>query len=160
MSVNWPNWLLWGFVATLVLTTMEAASQGLRLSRISIPFMVGTMVTPNRDKAKLYGFLLHVLNGWAFSLLYVLAFQSMHRATWWIGVLIGIAHALFVLTVVLSLMPGLHPRMASEQFGPTARRQLEPPGFLGLNYGGRTPLSVLLSHIVFGAMLGAFYTLK
>lgn len=35
-------------------------------------------------------------------------------------------------------------------------RQLEPPEFLGLHYGIRTALSVLIAHAVFGAILGAF----
>jgi hypothetical protein len=159
MNVNWGSWILWGFVSTVVLTTIEAGSQGLNLTRMNMPYMVGTMFTPNRDAAKVYGSLLHFLNGWALSLVYVAAFQAWGQATWWLGVLIGIVHALFLLTVVMSLLPSMHPRMASEQAGPTARRQLEPPGFLGLNYGFRTPLSVLLSHVAFGTILGAFYQL-
>jgi hypothetical protein len=55
------------------------------------------------------------------------------------------------------LMPGLHPRMASEQQGPTLMRQLEPPGFLALNYGYETPISVIVAHIVFGTILGGLY---
>ena len=47
--------------------------------------------------------------------------------------------------------------MASEQHDPAATQQLEPPGFMAMNYGVRTPISVLLSHAVFGALLGAFY---
>ena len=54
----------------------------------------------------------------------------------------------------------MHPRMASEQHGPTPTRQLEPPGFLALNYGRRTPISLLLAHLVYGAILGAFYRLR
>jgi len=46
--------------------------------------------------------------------------------------------------------------MASEYDGPTALRQLEPPGFLGLNYGSRTPLTTLLGQAVYGAVLGGF----
>jgi uncharacterized membrane protein YagU involved in acid resistance len=160
MIVNWGSWLLWGFVSTLVLTTMDAGGQGLGLTRMNIPYMLGTIVTSDRDKARLYGFLIHLFNGWVFSLLYVLAFQSRHDVSWWFGALIGVIHAFFVLGVVLSLLPGLHPRMASEHFGPTARRQLEPPGFLGLNYGIRTPLSVIVSHVIFGAILGAMYRLR
>jgi hypothetical protein len=53
-------------------------------------------------------------------------------------------------------LPGMHPRMVSEQFPSSRVRQLEPPGFLGLHYGVRTPLSVLASHLVFGAILGLF----
>jgi hypothetical protein len=37
---------------------------------------------------------------------------------------------------------------------------LAPPGFLALNYGKRTPISVVASHLVYGAILGAFYRLK
>jgi hypothetical protein len=36
---------------------------------------------------------------------------------------------------------------------------LEPPGFMALHYGIQTPLSILLSHAAFGAILGAFYRL-
>jgi hypothetical protein len=144
----------------MVLTTAAAATQGLRLTRMDLPYMLGTMITPDRDKARVYGSLLHFLNGWAFSLIYVLAFEQWGAAGWWRGMLIGLVHAGFVLTVGLYMLPGMHPRMASEDDGPTARRQLEPPGFLGLNYGIRTPVSVVLSHAVFGAVLGAFYRLR
>jgi hypothetical protein len=158
--MNWTGWLLWGFAATVVLTTLMSASQGLRFTRMSLPYLLGTIVTPDRDRAKLFGFLLHLANGWAFSLLYVAAFHSWHRATWWLGAGIGLVHAAFVLTAGMRLLPGLHPRMASEQHGPTAARQLEPPGLLALNYGVRTPVSVLAAHLVFGAILGGFYTMR
>jgi hypothetical protein len=155
--VNWRSWLFWGFVATLILTTIESSSQGLGLTRMDVPYMLGTAFTDNREKAKLYGFFVHLLNGWIFSLLYVFAFESWGVANWWRGMLIGLAHGLFVLVAVATLLPGLHPRMASERHGPSASRELEPPGFLALNYGRRTPISVLLSHAIFGAILGAFY---
>ncbi|MDA8164521.1 MAG: hypothetical protein M0017_05760 [Desulfobacteraceae bacterium] len=34
---------------------------------------------------------------------------------------------------------------------------LEPPGFLCLNYGRRTPLTTLFAYLVFGLIMGAFY---
>lgn len=46
--------------------------------------------------------------------------------------------------------------MASEQQGPTVMRQLEPPGFLALNYGYQTPVSVLIAHLAYGIILGSF----
>jgi hypothetical protein len=79
---------------------------------------------------------------------------------WWRGMLIGVMHAFFVLLVVMALLPGLHPRMASEQHGPAAQNLLEPPGLLALHYGVRTPLAIIISHAVFGAILGEFYRLK
>jgi hypothetical protein len=83
--MNWGSWLLWGFVATLALTTVMAASQGLRFTRMNIPYMLGAMFTPSRDRAKLIGFGVHLVNGWLFSLAYVAAFHSWGRATWWAG---------------------------------------------------------------------------
>jgi hypothetical protein len=157
--MNWPSWLLSGFLATLALSTILATSQGLGLTRMNLPYLIGTFVTPQREKAKLYGFLLHLLNGWIFSIFYVLVFEARDMANWWFGALLGLAQALFVLTVGMSLMPGIHPRMASEQHGPNANRQLEPPGFMALHYGIQTPISIFVAHAVFGAILGSLYRL-
>jgi hypothetical protein len=157
--MNVGGWLLWGFVATVVLTTLMSGSQGIGVTRMNLPYMLGTMVTAGRDRAKAFGFLLHVVNGWLFSLLYIAAFTSLHRATWWLGAVIGLIHAGFVLSAGMRILPGIHPRMASESYGPTVTRQLEPPGFLARNYGLQTPLSVLVAHITYGAILGAFYRL-
>lgn len=151
---------LWGFVSTVVLTSLMAGSQAVGLTRMNLPYLLGTMVTPNRDRAKLLGFGMHLVNGWLFASLYAAAFQSWRRATWWLGAVIGLVHAVFVLVAAAVVLPALHPRMASEEQGPTPTRQLEPPGFLALNYGRRTPLSVILSHIVYGGILGAFYRLR
>src|SRR5438045_2860574 len=157
--MNVGSWLLWGFVATVVLTAILAGSQGIGFTRMNLPYLLGTMFTPDRDRAKLLGVLVHFANGWIFSLVYVAAFHSVGRATWWFGALIGLVHASFVLAVGMPALPGLHPRMANEQQGPTVVRQLEPPGFLALHYGARTPLSVLAAHAIFGAILGEFYAL-
>ncbi len=155
--MNWSSWLIWGFVSTVILTTLMTAAQGLRLTRVSMPYLLGTMFTPSRDRAKLLGFGLHLLNGWAFSLIYVLAFESWGRATVWAGAMGGLIHGAFVATMGMWLLPGLHPRMASEDEGPSIARQLEPPGFLGLNYGISTPLSILIAHVLYGMILGGLY---
>lgn len=157
--MNWVSWALSGFIATLALSTLLVASQGLGLTRMNVPYLLGTIVTPEREKARLYGFLGHLLNGWFFSFFYAYIFETRHMANWWFGLLLGLAHGLFVLTVIMSLLPSIHPRMATERKGPTARRQLEPPGFMALNYGYQTPLSVLLAHAAFGAILGSLYRL-
>jgi uncharacterized membrane protein YeaQ/YmgE (transglycosylase-associated protein family) len=158
--MNWSSWLIWGFAATIVLTTVSSAAQGLGLTRMNLPYMLGTILTPNRDKAKLYGFFMHMAMGWVFSLVYVLLFEALGEVGWWRGLVIGLVHALFVLVIGMGLMPGVHPRMASEQHGPEAQNMLEPPGFLALHYGVQTPLAIVISHAIFGAILGAFYQLK
>ncbi len=149
--------LLWSFVATLFLTGLMSGSQNMGLTRMNIPYMLGTMVTPDRDRAKLAGSFLHFLNGWMFAFLYTAAFDSWRKAGWWRGAAIGIVHALFVLAVGVPLLPALHPRMAGEEYGPSPTKQLEPPGFMALHYGPRTPISVVLAHVIYGAILGQFY---
>lgn len=158
--MNWSSWLVWGFAATIVLTTISAATQGLGLTRMNIPYMLGTIFTPDRDRAKLYGFGVHMVAGWLFSLIYIVIFHALGAAGWWRGLLMGLIHAFVVLVVVMGLLPGLHPRMASEQHGPEAQNMLEPPGFLALHYGVQTPVAILLSHAVFGIILGTFYRIR
>jgi uncharacterized membrane protein YagU involved in acid resistance len=153
------RWAVWGSVSTLVLTALLAGGQRLRLTRMNLPFLLGSMLTADRDKAKLYGLGLHLLGGLAISAVYVAAFAAWGRASWWLGGLLGVLHAAFMLLVVLPALPAVHPRMASESQGPTEVRQLEPPGFLGLHYGTRTPLAALVSHVAFGVLLGVLYRL-
>lgn len=156
--MNIPHVVLWGFIATIVLTTILGGSQGLGLTRINLPYLLGTMFTPDRDKARLIGTGLHLLNGWAFAFIYAATFEALHRATWWLGALAGLIHASFVLVVGMPVLPAIHPRMANEQQGPTVTRRLEPPGFMAKHYGLRTPVSVVFAHIIYGAILGAFYS--
>jgi uncharacterized membrane protein YagU involved in acid resistance len=155
--VNWASVLLWGFVATVMLSTIMSASQQFGFSRMSMPFILGAIFTPHRGPAAVLGFAIHFVNGWAFALVYALAFESLGRATWWLGAGMGLVQALFTLVVVLPILPGIHPRMASEEQGPEPTRELEPPGVMGLNYGRRTPLVTIFAHLVYGAIIGGFY---
>jgi hypothetical protein len=157
--MNLPSILLWGFAATVVLTTLTIAGQSLGLTRIDIPFIVGTMMTADRDRAKFVGFLAHLFNGWVFAIVYALFFQQLHKATWWLGALFGIAQGVIVVVAILPLLPGIHPRMVSDFRGPEPTRLLEPPGFLATNYGRMTPIVTILAHAIYGAIIGAFYIL-
>lgn len=157
--MNRGSILLSGFGGTVILTGVMAASQGLGLTRMNLPFMVGTMFTPDRQRARLVGFGVHLINGWLFAAIYAAAFENLRRVTWWWGMAIGLVHGLFVLLAGMPVLPSVHPRMASEQYGPTPTRQLQPPGFLALNYGRRTPISVVLAHVIYGGILGIFYRL-
>ena len=155
--MNIDNLILWGFAATLILTTLMAVSKPMGLTRMDLPFMLGTMFTPNRNKAPWIGFLMHLTMGWFFAFIYGAAFESAGLHTWWFGLAIGFVHGAFVLSVGLAILGFYHPRMASPFQGPTPTRQLEPPGFLALNYGKGTPLVTLLGHMIYGGVLGTFY---
>ncbi|HET9741547.1 MAG TPA: hypothetical protein VFQ00_02250 [Terriglobales bacterium] len=157
ITIHWGHWIFWGFVASVALVSAESAAQGLGLTRLNLPYILGSIFTPDRDRARALGLILHIFIGWGFSCFYVVAMQFIGGPTWYNGVIIGVAHAAFIVLIALQAMPGIHPRMASETHGPTSTRLLEPPGFLGLNYGITTPMAIFVTHVIFGAIIGAFY---
>lgn len=152
--------LLWGLIATVAMTTIMYLSFGLGFSRLSLSFLAGTLFTGHRPRASIIGFVVYALGGWLFALFYVLVFITLEQGSWWLGALFGLLHGVFLLAVILPLLPYIHPRMASEYDGPSAYARLEPPGFMGLNYGRRTPLVTLLAQMVYGAVIGFGYTLS
>jgi hypothetical protein len=121
---------------------------------------VGTFFTGDRRRAVALGYVLYTIGGWLFAFLYFLLFASIGLHTWWLGTLVGVLHGLILLVGALPLLPSVHPRTASEYDGPTALRQLEPPGSLGLNCGVRTPLATLLGQAVYGGTLGDLVQLR
>jgi hypothetical protein len=155
--MNIGNILLWGFAATLILTTIMAASKPLGITRMDLPFILGTLFTPNRNKAPVYGIVTHLFIGWLFAFIYAFAFESAEIYAWWFGIAIGFVHGAFVLSAGLQIISAFHPRMAQPYQGPTPTKQLEPPGFFALNYGTGTPLVTMLAHLVYGGVLGIFY---
>jgi uncharacterized membrane protein YagU involved in acid resistance len=157
LEIHWANLLFWGFVASSALVAIESVAQSLGLTRLNLPLLLGTALTPDRDRARAIGVLLHIAMGWLFSLFYVVAMAFLGGPSWNHGAIIGLAHALLICVIGLQILPGIHPRMASETHGPSATRMLEPPGFMGLNYGLSTPVSVFVTHAIFGIIMGAFY---
>jgi hypothetical protein len=156
--MNFYSLILWGFAATLILTIIMTGSKYFGLTRMDLPFLLGTLFTSDRNKAPWFGFIVHLIMGWFFAFIYGAAFESSGIQTWWFGVLIGFVHAAFVLTVGLQIVNSFHPRMARPFQGPTPTRQLEPPGFLALNYGRGTPIITFVAHLVYGGVLGMFYS--
>jgi len=149
-----------GFVGTLVLTTLLRAGSELRLTRIDLPFLLGTAFTDDRRRAKAIGYLLHFVNGLVFALLYYAIFRAIGHAGWWLGALFGLAHGLFAGTALVNiLLPVVHPRMGTPASTSDRLALLEAPGFMMLNYGLSTPLLSLAAPALYGTLVGGFATL-
>lgn len=116
--MDWHGWALFGLMATSVLTAVIIAAQMAGLSRLDLPLVLGTLVTPDPDKARVAGFFIHLAAGQGFALGYAAVFALLGQATWWLGALLGLLHVAVALTVILPLLPGVHPRMASTRAGP------------------------------------------
>lgn len=147
--------LVGGFVATLVLTTMMRGAGELGITRMDLPFLLGTVFTEDRRKAKAIGYAIHFGIGVAFALLYVLFFWAIGRAGWWIGALLGIVQAGFTTVVLVNiLLPLVHPRMGTPETAANEIALIEPPGFLLLNYGRNSAFVAIAAHVAYGAIIG------
>jgi hypothetical protein len=152
--VDWAGWVLYGLIATAALTAVMIAAQLTGLTRLDLPLLLGTLVAEDPDRARFAGFFVHLGVGEVFAFGYAATFALLGRAAWWLGGLLGLLHAAVALMVLVPLLAGVHPRIASNRAGPASTAALEPPGLLGLNYGGRTPLVAVIAHAVYGATLG------
>ena len=149
--------ILGGLLGTVVLTTALRAASELGLTRIDLPFLLGTALTEDRIRAKLVGYALHFVFGVLFALGYYAVFAAIDRSGILLGALLGLVHALFAgVALVNILLPAVHPRMGTGFDAAGAAPLLEPPGFMLVNYGRQTPLATIVSHIVYGAIVGGF----
>ena len=160
MALNLGSLIIWSLAATGALTVLMALSQGLGWTRLSLPFLLGSMVSSHRGHAMLWGILMHLGIGMISALPYGFGMEDLDRTGWWIGAIMGVLHGSLVLTIGMPLLPYVHPRMASEYHGPTPTQQLEPPGFLARNYGNWTAALTFVGHILYGSIICAFYQLS
>lgn len=154
---QWDHVLIWGGLATVVMTTVLEGAQLVGISRLSLPFLFGTFVTGNRQRAEIYGYILYAAGAWLFAIVYALLLESLWPV-WWIGLLAGTVHGLFLIVVFMPLLTQVHPRIATRYEGPSARRRLEPPGPAGLNYGRATPVSTVLAQALYGLIFAIGYS--
>jgi hypothetical protein len=145
--------MLFGLLSSVTMALVMIAALGLGITRFNLPLMIGTMVTDNRRRAMLVGFVAYIVIGWLFAFVYIAVFAGVHIHTWWFGAILGFIHGVCLL-VAMPFLPFIHPRMASEYHGVTELRLLEPPGFMAMNYGYATPVTTALAQTLFGAVLG------
>jgi hypothetical protein len=149
-----------GFMGTLVLTTIMRAASEFRLTRMDIPFLLGTAITTDRSRAKALGYVAHFGFGFLFALGYYVLFVVIDHDGWLIGALFGLVHGLFAGTALVNvLLPTVHPRMGNTLTAAGSTPLLEPPGFLLRSYGRATPIVTVLAHVAYGALVGGFTAL-
>jgi hypothetical protein len=149
-----------GFVGTLVLTTALRTANELGLTRVDLPFLLGTAVTGDRARAKAVGYLLHLAAGELFALIYYAIFTAIDTSGWLLGALLGLLHGIVSATALVNiLLPAVHPRMGSTLSAANSNPVLEPPGFLLRNYGRGTPIATLVAHVAYGAIVGGFVSI-
>jgi hypothetical protein len=149
-----------GLAGTVVLTTILRGASELGLTRMDIPFLLGTALTSDRVRAKAIGYALHFGFGLLFALGYYAIFRVIGHSGFLLGAGFGLVHALFAGSALVNiLLPVVHPRMGTPFDAAGSAPLLEPPGFLLLNYGRQTLLATALAHVAYGAIVGGFASL-
>jgi hypothetical protein len=149
-----------GFAGTLVLTTVLRSASELHLTRIDLPFLLGTALTADRTRAKALGYGAHFVMGLIFAMGYYALFAALGRHDWWLGTLFGVGQALFAGTVLINvLLPLVHPRMGSTDTDAGSVALLEPPGYMARNYGLQTPTVSVVAHMLYGTIIAVFLTM-
>lgn len=112
-----------GRVRRHLLTTGLRAANAFNLTRIDLPFLLGTAFTSNRTRAKAYGYGAHFINGQIFALIYYAVFAAIGYSSWWLGCLFGLVHGLFAATALVNiLLPLVHPRIGDTRNQRSPRR--------------------------------------
>lgn len=96
--------LVGGFLGTVVLTTTLRAAGELGLTRMDLPFLLGTALSADRVRAKVVGYALHFVFGLLFALGYYAVFAVIDRSGIVLGALLGLIHALFAGTALVNII--------------------------------------------------------
>jgi hypothetical protein len=147
--------LVGGLLGTIVLTTVLRAASEVGLTRMDLPFLLGTAFSEDRVRAKLIGYALHFVFGLMFALGYWAVFAALDQSGVVLGGLLGLIHALFAGTALVNvILPAVHPRMGTGFDAAGSSPLLEPPGFMLANYGRQTMLMMIAAHVAYGGIVG------
>jgi hypothetical protein len=139
---------LWaGVVGALALTILTAVGRGLGLP-IDVELLLGTLAgLPPGAGAWLLGFLIHLLDGAAFGLLYAWGFHAVGRRGIAVGAAFGLAHGV-VAGLAMAVIPAIHPLVPA---------RMPAPGPFLVNVGREAVAAGFGLHLVYGAIVGALY---
>lgn len=159
-----------GLIATIAMTAMMQASKKAGMTNMpGMPLIQGAMMSDDPATAKKIGMFTHVvvMGTFVFGSLYAAIFATLGSSSWIAGIVIGLIHGLIAGGVAMPMMGNVHPRMegAAAFTGDTTWEadgqdlRIAAPGFFGRNYGGMTPMGIVMGHVIFGLVLALTYTL-
>ena len=149
--MDWGGWAVFGLVATTGLTAVMIIAQLAGRTRLDLPLMLGTVVTEDPDRARVVGFFVHLAIGQVFALFYAAAFAPLDTASWWLGGLFGLGHAVVALAVIVPLLPGVHPAHGQRTGRPRLRSRCSSRlGCSRSTTARRRRSSPIAAHVAYG----------
>lgn len=121
-----------------------------RYMKMDILKLMGTVMTPVSGMTYPIGLMAHLGASILFALIHIGLFNLFEidsaLAAW--GVLFGLGHAV-IAGIAFGMMPAMHKGIKDGV--------IEAPGFMGLNYPQATTMGFVMVHVLYGALVGAFY---
>ncbi len=151
MSANFSVAALAGLGGALAMTVFMYILVAIGF-RIDVLYLIGTRFVDPSDSGKAYtvGFILHLLIGIIWGLLYVLLMIGMVESpNWTLGLQFGAAHGLFV-GVIISTFADSHPHVGPD-------KAIPDPGMFGNRWGISIPFIIVLLHVLYGFVMTVLY---
>jgi hypothetical protein len=136
-----------GMTASLVFSMILAMAPKMGMPKMDIVSLLGSMFgKPNQA----LGWMMHLMMGVAFALIYAFLWSNeIGMATWLGGLVFGAVQWLMV-GMVMGVIPMMHVGIKS--------RAVKAPGLWMTNSGGFTAfMGGLLGHMIFGAVIALVY---
>lgn len=141
-----------GATAMLVVIYMGLA---IRMTRMDLLWILGTMFAPHSTKSRIYltGLLVHLMMGAAFGLAHAGLLTQLDPSTNdganGLGLVLGLGHGMVAGLIMPFLLTMAHPLVRNQE--------IPKPGFALSGFGSLTYVGVIMAHGVFGLVLGATY---
>lgn len=138
-----------GIVGTIGISVVMAVAPLMGMPKMDIVGLLSTMFgKPNR----VLGWMMHMMMGVVFALIYAFLWSvGIGTLSWLFGLIFGAVHWLIV-GMIMAMIPLMHAGIKSGE--------VDPPGLWMTNQGGMMAfLGGLLGHMVFGLVVALIYSL-
>jgi hypothetical protein len=147
--LNWNRAINAGFLGAVVMTVFMIVLRTLGLTSMNLEAMLGSMVTSIPDFGSWgLGFLIHLIAGGLFGIVYGFLMESLRRTGWSVGVGIAVVHTVLS-GLAMPLIGAMHPLVRTGQ--------MPAPGMFASALGGTGVVLFIALHLLFGAIVGKYY---
>lgn len=143
---NYRVCFLAGIGGAAIMTILLAVMGAVNLPTYSISMLLGSMLTFELGFGTwTLGFIIHLLLGGLFGLAYAALFRGLKRTGAGTGMAVGAVHWV-VAGIFMGILPVIHPLIPDLIFA---------PGLFALNLGLVPAIALLITHLIFGSVVGA-----
>ena len=138
-----------GIAGTIAISMVMAMAPRMGMSKMDIVELLSTMFGKSN---KILGWMMHLMMGVVFALVYAYAWSlGFGSASWHSGLLFGAIHWVIV-GVMMAVIPLMHAGIKNGE--------VDPPGLWMTNQGGMMSfVGGLMGHMVFGLVVALVYPL-